>query len=135
MARVYRSDGSRDYRAEYRQRLERLEGQGFSRSQARGHAKTQTKVSDGGVRYKVKLERPIRVERIRGRVEADRRKAFGGELPKRQRGESAAAYEGRLDTLRTAQGLYDWEDQDDFMESMREEGLSEHEGFEIWFGY
>lgn len=126
---------ARNYREEYRRRIERLEAQGFSRSQARGHAKTRTKYHDDGAAYKVKIERPVRVERIRAKVEEDRRQVFGGELPKRQRGESPAAYESRLETLRVAQGLYDWEDQDDFMEAMRDEGLSEHEGFEIWFGY
>jgi hypothetical protein len=126
---------ARNYREEYRRRIERLETQGFSRSQARGHPKTRTKIHDDGTRYTVKIERSIRVERIRTKIETDRRRVFGGELPRRQRGESRQAFENRLETLRVAEGYYDWEDQDGFMEMMRDEGLSEHEGFEIWFGY
>lgn len=126
----------RNYRAEYQRRIERLTAEGYSRSQARGHPKTRTKRDvDTGRVYKVKIERSIRVERVRDRVEADRRAAFGGELPKRQRGESQGAYEGRLASLRESAGEYDWDDQDSFMDDMRDEGLSEHEGFDIWFGY
>ncbi len=137
MARVYRADGSRDYRAEYRQRIERVTAQGFSRSVARGHAKTKVKHTDDGQPYRVKVERPLRVERIRARVEADRRKAFGGDLPKRQRGESPAAFEARMDAARdaAARTRFDWDDMESFLDMARDEGLTEHEGHEIWNGY
>jgi len=85
----------------------------------------------------VRVERPVRVERVRARFERDRRAAFGGELPKRQRGETASAYERRVEAVRQEdkRTRYDWSDFDSFMDSVDEEGLSEHDGYDIWYGY
>lgn len=135
----------RDYRAEYARRIERLTSQGFSRSQARGHVKTK-RVDDGrGGKRVVRLERSVRTERVREKVETDRRAAFG-DLPKRERGETAAQYERRLDVARRdfersaeydpdREPAYDWDDFEGFRDSMLNDGLNEHEAYDLWFGY
>ena len=135
----------RDYRAEYARRISRLEAQGFSRSQARGHVKTKTIDDERGGRRTIRLERSIRTERVREKVETDRRAAFG-DLPKRERGETAAHYDKRLDDARKEhersaeydpdrEPAYDWDDFEGFLDSMLDDGLNEHEAYDLWFGY
>jgi len=136
----------RDYRAEYARRIERLTAEGYSRSQARGHAKTkQIRDAKTGQTRSVRVERPIRVERVREKVERARREAFGGELPKRKRGESPREYDDRLAGIRVevedrdqeleVEQDFDFDDMDDFLDSMRDLGLTEHEAYDLWFGY
>jgi hypothetical protein len=134
VARPGQVGGKRDYAAEYRARIARITAQGYSRSQARGHAKSQTKTRDDGSKYTVRLERSIRTERIRDRVQADRTRAFGGEVPeRRRRGESAAQYRDRLGEP-SQPSQYDWPSFEGFMDDLQDD-LTEHEIYELWFGY
>jgi uncharacterized protein YoaH (UPF0181 family) len=151
----------RDYAVEYAKRIERLMAEGFSRSQARGHVKTKeiTDTKTGQTRT-IKLERSVRLEHVRARVQADRARAFGGNPPQRQRGETKIAYDDRLAEMRQEtfddrepedfgdvdydnepedysdyESEYSWDNFDDFRDEMLDEGLNEHEIYELWFGY
>jgi hypothetical protein len=128
----------RDYRAEYKRRLERAKAKGYSKDVARGHPKK----GRAGIRAANFLRIPVgssiglEERDTRGRVKIvvdDARKRFG-RRPKRKRGETIADYEERLIEMQRRRGSrFEWTDEFDFIRSMTELGLTERDAYTHWF--
>lgn len=136
----------RDYRAEYKRRIERALKLGYSRSVARGHPKKKTVhfVDKAGVKRK-KLE-PVEVglkgakflgvrpgTDIAELINKDALYVFG-KVPRRKKKDSDGPhYQLRLSELARTDGTFDWTNEGNFIEQMRAAGLTEREAYTFWF--
>lgn len=108
----------RDYKAEYARRIRNAIKRGYSRSQARGHAK--------------KTEEKISVAKIHEVVGKDAKRVFGRK-PKRRDGEDIFSYPERLEELKKREGRFQWLDESTFIRSITALGLTEREAYTLWF--
>lgn len=108
----------RDYRAEYRRRIANAVKRGFTRSQARGHAR--------------KAELSLSAAKIEQKVGKDAKRVFGRK-PKRLPGEDVFAYPERLEELKKREGQFQWLDESTFIASITQLGLTEREAYTLWF--
>ena len=132
----------RNYRAEYKRRIERALKLGYSRSIARGHPRTKTVRGKDGRKRKVVQELGLRAAKFLGKrpgtklrelVEADAAYVFG-EPPRRIMGDNDGPhYALRLKELERRDGLFDWTNEGVFIEAMRALGLTERDAYAFWF--
>ncbi len=108
----------RDYKAEYARRIRNATKKGYSRSQARGHAKL--------------TELSISAEKVRVKVGKDAKRVFGRK-PKRHPGEDVFSYPERLEELKKREGKFAWLDESSFIQSITQLGLTEREAYTLWF--
>lgn len=135
------SKRKRDYRAEYKRRIERALEKGYSRSVARGHARKGRKNKGG---YRRGAELGIKAAAAVGQkpgadldsiIAKDAKYVFGRK-PKRKAKDDAGAsdYQLRLEELaRRDGGRFDWLSEANFIRQMRALGLSEREAYNHWF--
>lgn len=120
----------RDYKAEYRARIERALKAGYSRRVARGHAGRGEISISAAKRYGVRPGSDPR-----DLIDAERKHVFGGRQPKRSSGESIAQHILRLqEAAQRDDGLFTWDDEAQFLEQMSDLGLSEREAYTTLFG-
>lgn len=135
----------RDYRAEYKRRIERALQKGYSRSVARGHPKTRTitvQTAAGPKKKKQIVEVGIKASKFLGirpggdflkLILADSKHVFG-EVPKRREGDNdSPRYQLRLEQLQERGGVFDWTNEQNFIAEMQAAGLTEREAYEQWF--
>jgi hypothetical protein len=135
----------RNYRAEYKRRIERALQKGYSRSVARGHPKIKTITVDySGVKRKkrVVVEVGLKGAKYLGvrpgtdfqkLIQADAKHVFG-EIPKRREIDSdSPRYQLRLEELQKRGGVFDWTNEQNFIAEMQAAGLTERDAYTQWF--
>lgn len=121
----------RDYKAEYRARIERALQKGYTRSVARGHPKRGKEI---GIRLAAKLDlRPG--DNPRTLIQQDRLRVFGRRPPKKTVLDGGiAGYKLRLEELAKGPGMFDWLDEEKFIKQMTDMNLTEREAYSALFG-
>jgi hypothetical protein len=136
----------RDYRAEYKRRIEKALKEGYSRAIARGHPKTEVvhyvdrkgqkqkrrRVVELGLRAARFLgERPG--ERIDKIVARDAKYTFGKKPKRGFQDKNEVYYQLRLEELERRQGTFDWTNERKFIDQMLALGLTERDAYKNWF--
>lgn len=123
----------RDYKAEYRARLEKALREGYSRSVARGHPRRTKTVRELGIRAarKAGLKAGANIAEL---VRRDMLHTFGTTVRKTAEDASVSAYVVRLDRLKQMEGEFDWTNEEKFIEEMQALGLTEREAYSALFG-
>lgn len=132
----------RNYKKEYRARIQRALKKGYSRDIARGHPKTKTVTDNKGKKRKVVQELGLRAAKFLGKkpgtpirelVEADAAYVFEV-TPRRIVGDNDGPhYALRLQELARRDGLFDWVNEGHFIETMKALGLTERDAYTFWF--
>lgn len=132
----------RNYKAEYKARIERALKKGYSRRIARGHAKRISVEGVDGEKRSIPVELGLRAaKRIKQRpgtliedlIKQDAIWQFG-EAPRREVGDlTGSYYQLRLQELARRPGLFDWTDERKFVDTMKAIGLTERDAYTHWF--
>lgn len=140
------SKKKRDYRAEYKRRIERALKLGYSRAIARGHPKTETVSYRGKDGSKKKRKRVVELglraarflgerpgERIDKIVARDAKYTFGKKPKRGYQDKNEIYYQMRLEEMERRQGTFDWTNEAKFIEQMLALGLTERDAYKNWF--
>lgn len=125
----------RDYKAEYRARIERALKLGYSRSVARGHPKKSKTKREVGIRLARKLDLEPG-EDLRKIIDADRVRVFGGKFKRKKSDLDFSDYLMRLseEAKHPERGMFDWLDEEAFIAQMVTAGFSGREAYTVLAG-
>ncbi len=130
-----KAKAGRDYKAEYRARIERALKLGYTRSVARGHPRKSKTVREVGI----KLARKLGLEPgtdIRKIIKDDRKAVFGRQIKRTTKDLDFSDYLLRLqeEAKHPERGMFDWLDEEAFIAQMVTSGFSEREAYTVLAG-
>jgi hypothetical protein len=118
----------RNYRAEYKRRIDRALAKGYTRAVARGHAPKGT----AGIKAAKFLGVNPGAD-LDDLIERDAKYTFGRKPKRRKDDTTPPEYQLRLEEMWKRDGRFDWRSEAEFIEQMQGLGFSKREAYTLWF--